>query len=462
MSNYINRILNAFRNMALNAEGADSDLNKLISNKEIGKAVGLMVNNDEEVDKAIREYNPQTHQVMKRPNKYRDDDEPYITEKLPRTRARYINEIELFFLLGKPIEWKQRGGDNEGYELFMSFLEDIHFNSKIREAKRLAGSELESALVFNLTNAGGKVGYKFFIVSRSKGYRLRYMFDQYGDLIALAYGYKLKENGRNVSHWDILTKDYTHYCAQREGSWEVDTYPNITGKINAILFVQKKSWDGAVPRIEREEMLDSKLGDTNNYFADPMAAATADVIDSLAEPDKPGRLIQLGGANSKFEYINPPLSSDTRDAEMKSLERSILFDTFTPDFSYDNMKGLGTLSGAAMHNALILGYIKRDILKENYEEMVRRFVNVVIAVLKVMHPDMVAKLNTLNIGFSFAEPFDDDKRGMWASIAQLYGAGVISLDTAVRMLSLTEAPSEEVERIKSEKPTPSAESQRNE
>lgn len=450
-TNYISKILNAFKNVVLNAEGADRDLNSLIAKREIWKAIDLMENNDVEVDKAIREYNPQTHDVMKRPNKYRDGDEPYITEKLPRTRARYINEIELFFLLGKPIVWSLKKGDEEAYELFTEFLADMRFDSRIRQLKRLAGSELESAIVFNLTNSNGMVNAKPFVISRSRGYRLRPMFDQYGDLVALAYGYKRREGGKNVTHYDILTKDFTHYCSFRDGEWEVDTYPNITGKINAIFFRQAKAWDGAVPRIHREEMLDSKIADTNNYFADPMAAATADVIDNLATPDKPGRLIQLTGANSKFEYINPPQNSATRDSETITLKQSILFDTFTPDFSYENMKGLGTLSGAAMHNALILGYIKRDILKETYEDLVGRLRNIILAILKVQHPEMAAKIDTLRIGFEFAEPFDSDKRDLWSAIANLYAAGVISLETAVEMLSLTNAPNDEVLKIRASK-----------
>lgn len=448
MTNYISKIMNAFKNMTLNAEGVDSELNSLILKRDIWKAISLMDNNDEEVDKAIREYNPQTHDVMHRRNKYREDDEPYITEKLPRTRARYINEIELFFLLGKPIEWKLRRGDEEAYAMFTQYLEGMHFNSRIRQAKRLAGSEIESAIIFNLTNAGGKVQSKSFVASRSKGYRLRPMFDQYGDLVALAYGYRLKENGKNILHYDILTSQYTHFCAYKNSGWEVDTFPNITNKINAVYFHQNKAWDGVVPRLNREEMLDSKIGDTNNYFADPMAAATADVIDSLAEPDKPGRLIQLSGQNSKFEYINPPQNSETRNAEMKNLSSSILFDTFTPDFSYENMKGLGTLSGTAMRNALILGYIKRDILKETYEELVRRLANVILAILKVEHPEMAKKFDELRIDFEFAEPFDDDKKNTWNSIAQLFSAGVISLETAVKMLALTDAPDDEVALIK--------------
>ena len=134
MNNYLQQILTYFRNLTLNASGVSRDLYQLLQDKDINRALDMLQNRDDEVDQAIKEYNPQTHDVMKRPNKFRKGDDPYITEKLPRTRARYINDIELFFLLGNPIEWKKEEGDDEAFSLFTDFLEEQHFNSRIRQA----------------------------------------------------------------------------------------------------------------------------------------------------------------------------------------------------------------------------------------------------------------------------------------------------------------------------------------
>lgn len=179
-------------------------------------------------------------------------------------------------------------------------------------------------------------------------------------------------------------------------------------------------------------MLDSKTGDANNYFSDPIAAATADVVESMVDPDRPGKLIQLGGDRSRFEYINPPQSSQTREAEKADLAQSILFDTFTPDFDVQNMRGFGSLSGTAIRNAMILGYIKRDNRREIYDELVGRFRNVALGVAAHLHPEEAGEIGKLEVGFEFAEPFDDDKRANRASIAQLYQAGLVSAQTALR------------------------------
>lgn len=451
-NNYISDVKTLFKNVTLNSTGAERTLYGYMESGEVGKAVNLMDNNDREVDNALSEYNPQNHPVMYRPNKKRKGDKPYITEKLPRTKERYINEIELFFLLGKPIEWNLKNNETEAFGLFNDFMDKYRMNSLIRKAKRLAGSETESAIVFHLTkNAKGDMNVKPFVVARSLGYRIRTLFDQYGDLISLAYGYGLRgANGKTVRHWDVLTKDFIFECVNGEKGWDVQTYPNPTGKINAVYFHQQKAWDGAVPRLRRMEMLDSKRGDTNNYFSDPMASATADVIDSLADPDKPGRLIQLAGVNSKFEYINPPQNSAARIEEKNDLEKSTLFDTFTPDFSYDNLKGMGTLSGAAMRNALMLGYIKRDNLTEHYGEMIDRLRSVIVGILKLQFPTKENALEKMKVDFKFGEPFEDSEDTKIDRIVKLREAGLMSLETAVRKLAQVEDTDVEIDRLYAE------------
>lgn len=446
------QIMSLFKNKVLNALGVERDLYRLLEDGDVEKAISLMQDHDREVDEAIKEYNPETHKVKFRPNKYRKGrGNDYITEKLPRNRPQYINEVELFFLLGNDIVWKKQRGTDEAFGLFMRFLDSTRFYTMMRKAKRLAGSETESAIVYRVVKdeEDGKLEYKVipFVVARSQGYTLRPLIDQYGQMSAFAYGYTLNESGKSVKHWDIMTSRHLFFCSKDRIGWKIEAYRNTVGKIPVAYFRQPKAWSGAQERIEREESLDSKMADTNNYFADPIASATADVINSMSDPNKPGKLIQLTTQHSRFEYVNPPTSSETRRDEMASLKESILFDTLTPDFSFEKMKGLGTLSGAAIKNAMILGYIKRKNRVEVYGEMVDRLRSVIIAILKDMNPDKSKELDELEVSFDFGEPFAEDKRDKWTDIAKLYQSGLVSLETAVSMLALTDAPQDEIDRI---------------
>lgn len=450
MENYLRQIYTLFRNVVLNSVGGKRTFLELLEAGDVARAIAMMDGHDDEVDAAVREYNPQTHDVMRRPDKPRKGEPPYRTEKLPRTRQRYINEVELFFLLGEDIRWAQAGGADEAYDAFLKFLSDIHFNSRARAAKRKAGAETEVAKVYSLYRGGdGSMRCSLSVLSRSSGYKLRTLFDQYGNLSALACGYRQREaGGAAVQHWDVHTAEMTFLCRRAPVGWSVEARPNPTGRINAVYIRQPKAWEGAEPRIRREEHLDSKIADTNNYFADPIATATADVINSMLDPSKPGKLIQLSGPNSSFSYVNPPQQSELRDAEKRELEKSILFDTMTPDLSFDNLRGMGTLSGAAIRNAMVLGYMKRARNIEIYEEMTAREKSVIIGVLRYMRPDI--DWEGFDVTFSFAEPFAEDKRAERDEVASLHSAGLMSLRTAVDRLDIVDDVEGEVDRINME------------
>lgn len=462
--NFIGNIFNYLQNSIKNGLGVERDLYQLIQDRDISRVQSLLQNRDIEVLEAMKEYDPNQHDVMNRRDKPRKGKEPYRVQKLPRSWQRYINEIALFFLLAKPIVWRslndaeiiEENGEkkqkpDEAFEAFKDFVKDTRFNTTMRQAKRKAGSETESAKVYHIYQDEGKPKVKVMVISKSDGFTLRPLFDQYKNMLAFGYGYFLKESNTTVEHFDILTPNMTYRCKKDKIGWNVEAFFNPTGKINAIYYQQPKEWEGGEQRISRDEEVDSKAGDTNNYFADPKALATADVLASLADPDTVGQVIQLQGKDSDFRYAEIPTSNELRESEKKVLRESIHQDTFTPDFSFEAMIGRGDLSGDAIKRAMILGYIKRDNRLEIYDELVDREKNLILAIMmNVTHIHLKSKLAELNIEHDFSEPFDEDKHAEWSAIGKAYTDGIISLETAVKLMGVSD-PISELSRIEAEK-----------
>ena len=97
-------------------------------------------------------------------------------------------------------------------------------------------------------------------------------------------------------------------------------------------------------------------------------------------------------------------------------------------------------------------YMKRDNRKEIYEIAVDREKNLILAIMKnVTHIELRSKLEVLDIDFEFSEPFQEDIDKKWAAIGELYNDGIISLETAVKMLSITDKPEDEIRKILEEK-----------
>lgn len=438
----------------MNTSGVEEVLLKYIEIGDINKAKELFQNRDEEVLEAIKEYDTEEHVVMKRLDKPRTQGEPYRTEKLPIAWQRYINDVSVFFMFAKPVIWREvspKDDTEDAFKEFEQFLKDTRFFTGIREAKRRAGAETESAKVYHLYKGkDGSPKVKPVVISKSAGYTLRPLFDQYGDMVSFAYGYFLKEEDKTIEHFDIMMPDFIYKCKKVNIGWDIERINNPIGKIPAIYYRQEKEWDGVQRRIERDEMLDSTQADTNNYFADPIAKVTVNSVNSLPNAEQVGKIVQLQSKDDVFEYVSPPTATEMRDSEKKTLRDTILLNSFTPDFSYEQMKGTGTLSGEAMKRALIVGYIKRDNRTEVYDELLDREKNIILAIMKnVTHIALSGKIDRLEIEHELAEPFDTDTETAWSAIGKAYTDKIMSLETAVDQLGVAN-PVEEVDRIRAE------------
>jgi hypothetical protein len=449
-------IIDIVKNWWKNGLGVERDLETLLTDKDISKAMNLFQNRDEDVLTALKEYKPECHKVLSRPDKKRKGRENYIVQKLPRAWQRNINLIAQFFLLNNPIKWTCENTDDasiEAFNAFTEFLKEIRFDIYMRHSKLTAGAETECAKLYHIyrDEETSKLRVKIVMLAYSDNYTIRPLFDQYRNLSAFGYGYRLKEGDEVVEHFDIQTPKKIYRCRKEKIGWSVRELPNVTGKINIIYYRQDKEWEGAQWRIERDEMLDSRNADVNEYYGDPIAKASADVVKSMADPESVGKMVQMQGKESLFEYVQLPGDSPTKEAEKGVLTDSILMDTLTPNFHWKDMSGLGTLSGEALRRALVLGYIKRNLNIDTYKELVDREKNLILAIMmNVTHIELRDKLKNLKIEFEFSEPFDEDTQSKWTSVGRAYTDGIISLDTAVRMLALAN-PEEEIEKIKAEK-----------
>ena len=80
MGSILNYIVDIFRGQSMNNSEVTKDLITLIQDKDISQAMEMFQNRDLEVLEAIQEYDPNLHDVMRRPNKLRKGREPYKPE----------------------------------------------------------------------------------------------------------------------------------------------------------------------------------------------------------------------------------------------------------------------------------------------------------------------------------------------------------------------------------------------
>ena len=449
--NYVNAII-----------GKDQEFEKLLAAGDISAVKDKMASGEREAIEAMREYDTYQHEVMRREDKIVTDKNGKFrrkekTWKLPIPYPVYINEISLVFLYGRPVKWTQvSDGTDNAFSKYLEVIKDTRFDSKIRQCKRLAGAETESAMLFRVyRDTDDKPNVQIRVLARSKGDEIYYRFDQYENLLSFAWGYHVKESeDSNAYHFDVYTKERIYRCVKRNLGWEVNEEVNFIGKIPVILFRQEKEWKGVEPLIHREEMIASRTADTNDYFSDPIAIMAAEIIKNMPEKKEAAKVLitnDKDGVDKAAKYLTWDSAPQSKKDEIEWLHTQILQKTFTPNITTDSLKQVSQLSAKALRTVMMLADIKASKHKEIHDELLDRSASLITAIIgNVLDVSLGGECENLRVGHEFQEPFGDDVADNLNNIIRAVEAGILSSEGGIELNPLVKDVAREKERLAAE------------
>lgn len=452
-------ILTTIVNSLNAAFGRKQAFDDLLANKDIDRLIRQFQNRDDEVEKAINEYDVTKHKIMARPPKFKKNKRGEILGevkqwKLPIPYQKYINEIALVFLYGQPLKFSLLTEEHkEAFSFFKDTLKNLRFDSRIRQAKRLAGAETESALLLHLyRNDENKPDALLKVLAKSKGDILRPLFDSFDRMIAFGRGYYVKHEGISVFYFDIYTKDKIYNCRKLDIGWEVIEEKNPIGKIPVIYMRQEAEHADVQELIDREEYIASITADVNDYFASPAAKATADVIENLPDKGEPGKLFLLANKDSVLEYLEIESAPELKKQELDYLEKQILNKSFTPKIDFESMKGLSNTSAKALKQMMVLAEIKAKKHQEVHDELIDRFINLIkAAIANVLDIKLAGQVKDMIIDHSFQSPFAEDVVEIINNLIKSVEVNLMSEETAREMHPLISDSTAENERVEKER-----------
>lgn len=456
-------LMDLFKNYVNALTGTNQEFEELLAAKDISGAKDKMVTHQDRALDALREYNTFTHEIMKREDKIVTDKKGNFLRKepvwkLPIPYPVYINEIALVFLYGRPVKWTQVSeGTDEAFAKYLDVIKRTRFNSKIRQCKRMAGAETESAMLFRVfKDEDGNPDVQIRVLAKSKGDEIYTRFDQYENLVSFAWGYYTKEKGdKIVYNFDIYTKDVIYRCQKQSLGWEVNEESNFIGKIPVLLFQQEKEWHGVEHLIYREEAIASRTADTNDYFADPIAIMSAEIIKNMPEKKEAAKLLVTNdkdGVDKAARYLTWDNAPQSKKDEIEWLQDQILSKTFTPKIGLDTLKSLSALSGKALRTVMLLADIKAARRKETHDELLDRAASLITAIIgNVLDVSLHSQCENLRVAHEFQEPFGEDVADSIENIIKSIDGGIMSTETGVELNPLVKDSHRENERLAKEK-----------
>lgn len=295
-------------------------------------------------------------------------------------------------------------------------------------------------------------------------------FDQYGDMDAFSRGYYINEaNGaeasKQVEYLDCYTRDFI-YRFKNSGQWmrvpfittdpetgeetEVDMAPNYAGRIPIVYYRQPKSeWEKVQSLIERYEDRVSNLADTNDYFGHPMLTVDGEVV-GMPDKGERGKILQLGNG-VKAAYLAWDQAPESVKLELDTLKNSIYSLTQTPDISFEQIKGLGNISGVALKLLFLDAHLKAQSKISIFSTALQRRYNIIKGFIGAMDADVKNESSNLEVA-PIITPYlpSNETELIQMLVSATGGKAVMSQKTAVKLAGQVADTNAELEQIQKE------------
>ncbi len=373
------------------------------------------------------------------------------------SHIEYVNRINLSFqlmicnkrvsfCLANPVKRIYKGLKKGESDLELNALkyalERILYDNKVATQDREVGRNIftytevaeyiyQSDIDKNGTKSdkyGFETGKKIKIstFTRENGEKFYPIKDDFGDLICFSREYKKRESGRLVTYFTSYTDEEIVTFKQNGASnWVIlgEPKPHDLGKMPIVFGWQRYPEYYTVTRlIARLEQILSNHAEVNDYHASPKLLLTnADLITGFGEKGSSSMVIQAKG-EAKMEYVTWEHSTDSVKAEIDRLLEMIYMLTQTPNISFDNLKGMGAVSGVSIKLMFMDAHLavkdKEGVLLDFFQ----RRNSIICAYLSKLNPKFQKIVDKVEIN-SELDPFmiSDDKEK--AEIAQIENAG---------------------------------------
>lgn len=389
-------------------------------------------------------------------------------EKINRVNLsmqKLICDKRVSFCLANPVIRTYSGlGTDEEHEQVRFPMERIYFDNKIpthdRETARNIFTYTEVAEYWypvELKERSMKYGFdsnkklRVSMFSRENGYKFFPLKDRNGDLICFSMEWQEKLLGKLTTFfWSFTDEEIVKF--KRVGAWKwevVESDPHDLGKIPIVFGWQMyPEYRPATSAIKRLEKILSNHGEINDYHSAPkLFLKNADKIDGVGEKGQAGIVLQ-GKGEADAKYITWDHATDSVKLEIDNLLMIIYSLTQTPNISFDNIKGIGPISGVATKLLFLDAHLAVKDKEGVLLDFQQRRNSIVTSYLGIMEPALKPLVDKVEIN-SKLNPFmiADDKEK--AEIAQIENG---NLPVKSQETTVIEAGGnkEEYEKIKAE------------
>lgn len=460
--------------------------NKAFSNNRLTTATDYQM-------QAIYDYQVDSHSIFDttaRPNKSAKKDSgevdgsgnPTLTSveiavaRIGLPLQKLIVERRVGFMLSDPVKTEAiYASESDKEKRLEKIVERIQNDNKMdyrnKEVARRMMSELECAEIWYFVPNNepddvlkNKLTLRVKLVSPVLGDKLYPLFDETGDLISFARAYKIREDKKEIEHFDVFTTELEYKYVNRDNVWKLDVVtdaegnqsninpiPNSVKKIMVIYHSQPRpEWADVQSMISRLETTSSNHADTNDYFGSPVMIVKG-TVKGYAQKGETGKILEVEGDQSGADYLSWDSSPESVKNEKEDLKANIHAMSQTPDISFEKLMAIGNVSGIALK----LMFIDAHMAVKNKEEIfglgLQRRLNLIKACIgMVIDTSLAFEAKTLQLKPVMTPYLPQNVTEMIDNLNIAVTGGILSKETAVDQNPLVEDSETEMDRLKND------------
>lgn len=298
---------------------------------------------------------------------------------------------------------------------------------------------------------GSKANWKLrvIVMSQETGDLLYPIKDEMGKMFALGRSYKvLDDDDKAVERFDIFSNVARYTYGQSGGQWEwIDVVENKYKKANFVVYEQdKEEWADVQPAIERVEVRDSRVSDSNDVIGSPMIAISGKV-EGFGRHGDGVKIFELENG-AKIDVVEANQAPDAIKMERDNLVKSIYQYTSTPHVTIDDAAGFGANMPGITIKMLFLPATLKAMNRHTgtWGMSIQRRINFISHVMPLINPS-VASAKRLEIKAQHKIFLPQNETEEFENIVKLYNAGLLSKEKAVAKLSLVEDVDAEIKLL---------------
>lgn len=412
----------------------------------------------------VKEYETKNHPVMdkqKYPDVVSGDGVESVTRvplDLMKVTARRMTEL----VCGIPVKRLYKPADIPGGAEAAALLEAIYRHNRINavNVERLnmlfAGCEV-ATLWYATEDRNSLYGVDSPLKLRCRNYspmrgdRLYPLFDRYGDLIALSFGYSRTEAGKEQEYFDTYTAD-RHIKFFNDGGWQITEDERTTlGKIPAVyMYRPTPVWENNAPIVYEMEWALSRNGNYLRRNSKPVFAVFADdqvQFGGEKSQDKEYRTVMQFPAGSNAQYITWAQAVENLKFYVQELRSQYFSSLQMPDFSMDNMKTV-PMSGEARKMVFLDAQMKVQDESGRILEFLDREMSVVKSFARIIAPSLTSAIDLLPVDMLIT-PYriDDPSETIQNIMTATAGKPILSQLEGIRRLDWSDDPEQTQRQI---------------